>query len=329
MKITYKEKTFKKYDGKEGHHCILNKEDRKNTVYIANCAALAFHKSLVGISELRSLESIKDHPTAGGLRISRALNTYYSIYHLFVAMMLLDRGFDIKVNPRKDEEGIIDFGVNLQELNNPKETPDAWDAAGKLEQDLATNITHSNVKQYCRYLRRKKDRLSASYKMLYDNFVKVEDNQNKSVKGLFEKICYIRDRAVYRPSIVYSEEGGKIHTSKDIRKEIEGLPSSEELLRMVKEIILLLQVKCKTLEEYKEKKPDPLLIACFGSFSNSYFGEEEQHVRNLGYTDEDIEEFKNINQDALGFQSHITHLMELVNRERLRKDHADIWKELL
>lgn len=57
----------------------------------------------------------------------------------------------------------------------------------ELEQDLATNITHGSVKQYCRYLRGKKDRLSASYKLLYDNFVKVEDNQNKSVKGLFEK----------------------------------------------------------------------------------------------------------------------------------------------
>ena len=156
MKITYKEKKFKNRFGKEEYYYILNKEDRHNTVYIANCAALAFHKSLVGISELRALESVKDHPTAGGLRISRALNTYYSIYHLFVAMMLLDKGFSIKLNPRKCKEGIIDFGVNLQELNNPEETPDAWNAAGELEQDLATNITHGSVKQYCRYLRGKR-----------------------------------------------------------------------------------------------------------------------------------------------------------------------------
>ncbi|MDZ4567226.1 hypothetical protein [Bacillus cereus] len=328
MKVTYKEIEFENRRGEKVCHYILNKED--NNRYIANCAALAFHKSLVGISELRALESVKDHSTAGGLRISRAVSTYYSIYHLFVAMMLLDKNFDIRLNPKKCKDGSIDFGVNEENLNNPEETPKAWKDASELEQDLATSITHGNIKFYCHELRKRKDKLTVPYKLLYNNFVKA-DNRDKSVAGLFEKVCYIRDRAVYRPSIVYSHGGKEIHTSQDIRKEIEGLPSSGYLLSRVKEIILGLNVKTKygSLEEFVKKNDNLLVKSCFYHFSHAHFCEDEKYIKSLGYTAEDIEKFRYTDQEPLSFNTHITHLMELVDRERLRKDHDEIWADLL
>jgi hypothetical protein len=60
----------------------INREENKS--YILYCAALSFNKSLVGISELKALETCSKSIAAGGLRMSRALSSYYSVYHLFV-----------------------------------------------------------------------------------------------------------------------------------------------------------------------------------------------------------------------------------------------------
>jgi hypothetical protein len=69
----------------------------KNENYLVYCAALSFHKSLVGISELNALEMLNSNPNGGGLRISRAMSSYYSIYHLFICMILLDKEYILKV----------------------------------------------------------------------------------------------------------------------------------------------------------------------------------------------------------------------------------------
>jgi hypothetical protein len=57
--------------------------------------------------------------------------------------------------------------------------------------------------------------LKEPYISLYKEFIQSDINEpNKSIPGLYEKLCYIRDRAIYRPSVVIDRRnGGYIQTS--------------------------------------------------------------------------------------------------------------------
>ena len=46
-----------------------------------NCAALSFHKSLIGLMQLNQLEEVSSVLQPSFLS-SRVLNTYYTVYHL-------------------------------------------------------------------------------------------------------------------------------------------------------------------------------------------------------------------------------------------------------
>ncbi|MBM6617297.1 hypothetical protein [Bacillus suaedaesalsae] len=303
----------------------------ENRFYLVNCAALSFHKSLIGISELKALESSNSYaPYTGGLRISRAMSAYYSVYHLFVSMILLDEEYDLKVKTNKKEkkeivDGYLDIRVSTSDLNNELETPEAWNNASKLEQDIATRITHTQVKDYCVYLRKKiqGEILNPPFGVLYEYFVKVLEDPKTSVKGLYEKICYIRDRVLYRPSYVIGEESNFIHTSAYIKSEIDNLPRADELYNVVVETYKQMLYSVGDSKIFRE---------FFRCLWMERINELEENVRVLGYTNEDIEKYRTkfiSLEEHLSFSTYITHLMEIVDRERLSHDYDMFWEPLL
>lgn len=83
-------------DGKE----IILERGEENQVYIFKVASLSFHKAIIGISELKALCKFSSNEIAGGFRISKAINTYYVIYHLITFCMLMDENYNIKIKRR-------------------------------------------------------------------------------------------------------------------------------------------------------------------------------------------------------------------------------------
>jgi hypothetical protein len=314
--------TYKQY----GKYYYLDRSITTNIVYLCSCSALSFHKSLIGLSELRALESVKDLDRTGGLRISRAVITYYTVYHLFVSLMLLDERFNLKIPKRLCSNGIVNLGVNFDDLSNPSELPDVWNEFRLLEQDLSTLISHTDVKEYCDCLREDSKNLDEVYQILHNNFVFADNNKpNESIKGLYEKLCYIRDRAIYRPSNVINVEGGNIQTSKYVREEIENLPNSAYLFDIIKKIYKEVLIKASTKGRSMYKSFYSLLWV-------SHVYETEEEVNKLGITKSDIDKLKymrSFDADELSFSSYTTQLMELVNKERLFRDLEDFWNVLI
>lgn len=145
IKSRYGECTFEQKGKKT---CILDRENSHNCEAISSCAALAFHKSIIGLCELTSIENIN----TASLRLSKALSTYYCVYHLFTCCMLLDSAYDIIV-PFDKSDGYARYGCKDSELNDPSETPEVWEQQKKHEQDLATMINHEQIKNHCKLLR--------------------------------------------------------------------------------------------------------------------------------------------------------------------------------
>lgn len=189
---------------------------------IAHCAALAFHKSLIGISELSLVED-----AGTPFRFAKAIQTYYPVYHLFVCSMLLDNDYELRLNRGMLPER---YEVEKSELNNQSDLPEQWNKGRELEQDLASLIQHANIRRYCEKARKNPEGLRPYASSLYAAFIESDGNpKHKCTPGLFEKLEYIRDRAVYCPTHIVYKDGGYAQTSYDVRKEIEGLPSSKDL----------------------------------------------------------------------------------------------------
>ncbi|MDY7993094.1 hypothetical protein UY286_19955 [Paenibacillus polymyxa] len=309
-----------------GKYNYLDRTNITNMVYLCSCSALSFHKSLIGLSELRALESVKDVESAGGLRISRAVLTYYSVYHLFISLMLLDERFNLKVPKRLCSNGIVNLGVNFNDLSDPSELPNVWNEFKLLEQDLSTLITHTDVKEYCDCLREESEKLDEVFRILYNNFIFADENKpNESIKGLYEKLCYVRDRAIYRPSNVIDVEGGYIQTSKYVRKEIDELPDSAYIFDAIRKIYreILIKSNIKGRSMYK---------SFYSLLWVSHVFETVEEVKKLGITDSEIDKLrfmKSFNADELSFSSYISQLIELVNTNRLFSDLEDFWNELI
>ena len=117
-------------------------EQKKNLGFekdVIHSAALAFHKALIGVVQLKELESCN-------LRLPKAVITYYIVYHIFTLCMLLDEDYSGKK--------IETFDLNA--LNSKSELPEEWNLQRKLEEDYATRIKHSEIKKYCVSIRKKK-----------------------------------------------------------------------------------------------------------------------------------------------------------------------------
>ena len=230
---------------------IFDRKNPANISVISSCAALAFHKSVIGLCELSALETARC--SSYSFRISRAVQTYYIAYHLFTAVMLLYDDYEIKMPASKLKKNVVLFEVYGKDLNSPKETAAQWDLSGGYEKDLAVAITHAQIKEFCEKIRTKKrnnDELPPFLEVLYSYFIEEMEDETKSIKCLYNKLCYIRDRAVYRPSfVVNAENGNDWQTSFHVRKEIDDLPSSTFLFEVIKELYLSIGAKDSTLNQ--------------------------------------------------------------------------------
>ena len=200
---------------------IFSRSGWSNMGDIVECAVLAFHKALIGVSELSLVEEMEEHTHS--LRMCQAVMTYYAVYHLFTCAMLLDSHYEIKLDD-------LEYYKNKKKVNDPSELPGQWNDSKKLEQDLASSIGHADIKRYCKQMRKLVDKgikLTNRNKVLYKSYVIDElDKENHCIPGLYEKLAYVRDRAIYRPTYILFDDGNPAQTSKDVRKEINSLPKS-------------------------------------------------------------------------------------------------------
>lgn len=271
---------------------------------VIHSAALAFHKAIIGVVQLNELE-------CNNQRLPRAIIAYYAVYHVFTLCMLLDLDDSVKkINP-----------CNLNELNSRSELPEQWNLQRELEADYATQIKHRDIKRYCEQIRKKgKDKLTSIERILFENFIKQPINEHTPcINGLYEKLCYVRDRAIYRPSVVKLTNGGYAQTSLNVKKEIDSLPSGKELYRIIKSIYMEFISKAKQIKKYNH------LLACIwcypvdcGIVFNELNDNEAELMRSLTY-------FDNEN----GFNAHICHLLELYDDIYQIKKYEELyWRPL-
>lgn len=283
------------------------RESEKNRSDFAGSSALAMHKAIIGICGLNALEDAEKIGIE--LRPSKAIQTYYIIYHLFTCCMLLDNEY--KVIFKGNKRGELKYGVELKKLRQQAKTAREWNERKKFESDLAVRISHSDIKIYCREIREKK----------HNKFV--NEALNKAfVKGecvLFEEADYIRDRSIYRPSHVPSFTDTPIQTSKNVRSQIESLPNSEELFRILNEIHMEF---CAIASESKLKR-DYCYNFCYGLVDC-----KTKYVSELGYTWDDLEKMGG-NQKEEYVPSFVAQAMELFTAERLITFYERYWSSLI
>ena len=271
---------------------------------VIQSAALAFHKALIGVVQLNELEN-------NNLRLPKAVITYYIVYHIFTLCMLLDLNDSVKK---------IDL-CNPKELNSKSELPEQWNLQRKLEEDYATRIKHIDIKKYCEHMRKKETgKLSATEKILFENFIKQPPDENTPcISGLYEKLCYVRDRAIYRPSVLELTNGGYVQTSLDVKKEIDSLPNSGELYKVI------CSMYNEFISEAKQTKKYNYLLAymwCLPIDCSDSFAELSDSDAALLRT---MQSFYTDN----GLNSHICHMLELYDDISQIKKYDDIyWRPL-
>ncbi|MDR0951490.1 MAG: hypothetical protein LBM18_01005 [Oscillospiraceae bacterium] len=289
-----------------------------NDKAIAGCAALAFHKALIGICELSSIESVEH--TA--LRMSKAIVTYYIAFHLMTCCMLLDEkdNYDIIMRVDKDK---VKYGATLEELNASGESAEVWDQCKKYEQDLATNFNHSEIRIYCKKLRDNASNKSDWPKFkqsIYETFVDERIKENKCQPCLYEKLNYVRDRVIYRPSDVPSDsEIGFAQTSKDVRVEIESLPDSDRLYKAAQDFF-----SAAIESEHKEGLMNEFLYRLL----NTAVSIDESDFVYEDFTKEDFDMFNAMHPFGKTFPSYIAQLAELKDRDDVVKYYKKYWKPL-
>jgi len=195
------------------------------------CAALAMHKAIIGIMRLDELEEAAARTDISEFLDARAICTYYSVYHLFVTCIIMT---DNSVKNCK-----WNFSVSDEEIDSEDETAGAWNTAKNNEQDWATKITHGQIKNFCKRVRMNRENLYGDkYYLipLYDNFIDDTLTEGKCKPALYERLCYIRDKSIYRPSFVVTKSGHRVQTSRYVGEEIRSLPKAAELFRIVSQI---------------------------------------------------------------------------------------------
>lgn len=272
------------------------------------CATLAINKAIIGIAELSLAEKAAKRHRYGAFRYSKAIQTYYAAYNIMASYMILTN--QICKETKKDYDS-----VDPVKLNSEDESPETWEGQRKLEQDLSTLIGHSGIRKQCRKMRGwDPDELDPLEKLIWDTFV---------VPGsplLYEKICYIRDRTIYRPSYVISTEGTPLQTSMYVRKEIDSLPNSHYLFafmqRYLKAVLQQKDIDFLTLHIH--------LTECRVINSTEY-------LVSLGIGDKDIRKLKNnqlIREDN-SMPSYICQLLELEPVNIVIKLYKAFWGPII
>lgn len=301
-----------------------DKNDENTQEYLLNCSTLAFHKAIIGITELNALEEVGCTDRAGSLRMSRAVITYYIIYHLFTSLMIIDKDFEIEIGKKKTSGEYIDYKVKEDELNSTYELPLNWNKAKDYEADVATLITHTQIKNYCELLRRKGEMKNKVYDVLFKAFVYIDEaNPETSIKGLYEKACYVRDRVIYRPSYVVSVDNHTFQTSLYVRKEIESLPKSTELYKVIQDLLSEIYVEVKA-----NNNRDFLFdfVNLLWNSSVSIDTEEDEVLIMDQYSNEDKSQ---INVSEGSIDNFMCQHIELNDKTRAKSDYEKFWKPLI
>lgn len=295
------------------------------------CAALAFHKSLIGLSQLNALEITASQTELSLFLESRALFTYYVVYHIFCSCMLMA--------PEKYLQGMkcplsqpTKYGeVTEEEINAPEETPRQWEKCKKAEQDWATVISHGQIKDFCECIRKMDCNAfseDAPYLIpLYKFFIDPSGSETTCIPGLYEKLCYVRDRVLYRPSYVLTDKGYIIQTSAQMHRELMSLPKSGDLYVALTEIYkgFISAVSPGPSEDRIATPCWWFLYEMWGSRVSSsvnYLRELGHNVRRLHFLGE------RESKDSYMFPMYICHLLELESIDFIRKYKMLYWQPL-
>lgn len=300
-----KERLFLKKNEKK---YVFYREHDSNRGDIAGSAALALHKSIIGICGLHSLEQAEQNLKVH-FRQQRAVQTYYIIYHLFTCCMLLDESYAIVFSSRKD--GQINYGSELAELRRMPEKPEEWNLRKNKEMDLAVRIKHGDIKQYCEEKRNNNNQLPPFLQAIYNAFI----CDNCSIFP-FEKADYIRDRAIYRPSFIATKTGIPIQTSMNVRTQIDSLPRSEKLYEIV----------CTFLNDVWSIPGDkyyPFVMQLI----NSRVSCPTEYAKGLEYSWEQLSEAGGSEIDE-SVPSWVCQMMELYSPEELQFYYDRYWKKV-
>ena len=237
----------------------------KMPYYTLECATLSYYKALMGICQLSLLEQNRQQ-----FRPSIAIQTYYIIFHFATCCILFDDKY-------RNDKLKIPKEVSREELNSTDESPATWARQRELEKDIAASMTHHEIVNYCKKLREriKNSQIEDHIKVFYNAIVDDTITNGKCIAGLYEKVQYIRVRAVYRPTFVkYVYEEKYAQTSKDVRKEIDALPKCSSLFETLKLFYEVLPSDIK-----HQWSLEVSLIEC-------------NAPENLGYTWNDLEEWE-------------------------------------
>lgn len=295
----------------------------------ADCAALAFHKSLIGLAELNALETAASKMTFSPFLQGRAVFTYYVVYHLFTACMLLapDTFFKEPLQaPQKYGE------ITIEELNASSETPAQWDACTKNEKDWAANIRHRQIKDFCeevRKLTQKQEEESIPYiDALYRHFIGPSDFEGPCIPGLLEKLCYVRDRVIYRPTFIETPSDGQVQTSAQLHEELTSLPNSKVLYTAISETYAgIMQVMRK---ERLEKSPSRPCWRMLSDMWNGMVSDDLDDLCALGHKRRRLQHLgkRDPHTGIYDFPTYICHLLELENIDFILKYRKKYWEPL-
>ena len=185
---------------------------------------------------------------------------------------------------------------------------------------MASSIQHSNIRWYCETARKNPGRLRPYTSILYRAFIGSDGNPaHKCIPGLFEKLEYVRDRAIYRPTHVIYTDGRFAQTSYDVRTEIEGLPSSKDiyntLFAFYKEIVSL---------------PDPSEIESLFLYylKTDSVDCREEIVERLGYSWTTIEQMGG-NKAENRVPSFLCQMMELFDEAESLRFYKNYWEKII
>ena len=292
----------------------FDRDNLANVNDICGSAALAMHKAIIGICELDSLENAASQ-CARSLKQAIAVQTYYIVYHLFTCCMLLDPDYKISFILKKDK---IFYGTEQKFIKKKSHTPKDWKLRKYDESDLAVMISHGNIKDYCEELRGK--RIDNRYlKKLYDYFI----DENASCV-LYEKIAYIRDRSIYRPTYVITDRGETFQTSLYVREQIDSLPKSIDLFSVIKDIH-----KCICdLAINNGCVKDNFLFTYLEKFNASTVTCSSEYAAKLGYSWEILEKMGG-SELTKTVPSFLCQLMELESPEMAYVFYQKYWQPII
>ncbi len=272
------------------------------------CAALAINKAIIGIAELSLAEKAAKRHRYGAFRYSKAIQTYYAVYNIMTSYMVLTNQISKEIR-----KGYVP--VDPVKLNSEDELPETWESQKELEQDLSTLIGHSGIRNHCKRMRKRgPDEQDPLEKLLWDTFV---------VQGsplLYEKICYIRDRTIYRPSYVIATDGTPLQTSMDVRKEIDSLPDSHYLIKFIQRYLKAISQR-RNIDFYILYTH---LTGCFVINSAEY-------LAGLGIGDKDIRKLKahHLIEEDNSTPSYICQLLELESVSIVIKLYRAFWEPII